>query len=254
MHLFDILYLDGTDLSRQPLSVRQDVLRTAVHWSDRVRPTASRPGKGIESWQRACEVGEEGIVGKRLDSPYVPGRGDAWVKIKCVGRQEFAIGGWTDPQRSRVGLGALLVGYYEGDRLRYAGKVGTGYTREVLLDLRKRFDELGQKANPFDDGEPPVGEGVHWVEPKLVAEIAFAEWTQNGLLRQPRYEGLSPDKAARECRREAAAPVAAGRAQAEEAAPIRTGEKTMPLDEYRAKRDFGKTSEPSADGSKPHKR
>ena len=135
------------------------------------------------------------------------------MKIKCVGRQEFVIAGWTDPQRSRVGLGALLVGYYEGDRLRYAGKVGTGYTREVLLDLRKRFDGLGRKANPFDDGEPPLGEAVHWVEPKLVAEIAFAEWTQNGLLRQPRYEGLRPDKAAIECRRERPAPAAAVRPQ-----------------------------------------
>ena len=165
-------------------------------------------------WKRACEAAEEGIVGKRLDSLYVPGRSDAWVKIKCVGRQEFVIAGWTDPQRSRVGLGALLVGYYEGDRLRYAGKVGTGYTREVLLDLRKRFDELGQKANPFDDGEPPLGEAVHWVEPKLVAEIAFAEWTQNGLLRQPRYEGLRPDKKAIECRRERPAPAAAVRRNA----------------------------------------
>ena len=154
-------------------------------------------GKGVEALRRSCEAGQEGIVGKRLDSRYVPGRSDAWVKIKCVGRQEFAIGGWTDPQRSRVGLGALLVGYYEGERFRYAGKVGTGYTREALLDLHSRLDELGQAANPFDDGAQPVGDGVHWVRPQLVAEVAFAEWTQNGLLRQPRYEGLRPDKSAR---------------------------------------------------------
>src|SRR5206468_898857 len=107
---------------------------------------------------------------------------------------------WTDPQRSRVGLGALLVGYYEGGKFHFAGKVGTGYTREVLLDLRRRFDEMGHAANPFDEGDPPAG--AHWVEPRLVAEIAFAEWTQNGLLRQPRYEGLRPDKPAKECRRE----------------------------------------------------
>src|SRR5205085_9791281 len=142
--------------------------------SDRIRATEANPAGGTESLRRACEASEEGIVGKRLDSPYVPGRSDAWVKIKCVGRQEFVIGGWTDPQRSRVGLGALLVGYYEGGRLRYAGKVGTGYTREVLLDLRERLERIGRNASPFGDGEAPDGEGVHWAEPRLVAEIAFA--------------------------------------------------------------------------------
>ena len=192
LYAFDVLYLDRFDVTRLPLARRRELLGEAVAWSDRIRLTASVPAKGIEEWRRACEASEEGIVGKRLDSPYVPGRSDAWVKIKCVGRQEFVIAGWTDPQRSRVGLGALLVGYFEGDRLRYAGKVGTGYSRDVLLDLRRRFDELGRKANPLDDGEPPLGEAVHWVEPRLVAEIAFAEWTQNGLLRQPRYEGLPP--------------------------------------------------------------
>ena len=163
------------------------------------------------------------------------------MKIKCVGRQEFAIGGWTDPQRSRVGLGALLVGYYEGDRFRYAGKVGTGYTREVLLDLRRRFDEMGRAANPFDEGEPPAGEGVHWVEPELVAEIAFAEWTQNGLLRQPRYEGLRPDKSAQRLPPRAAESAAAVRRRSSDPPgrrpPCRWRNTT-------AKRDFTKTREP----------
>ena len=248
-YLFDILYLDGADLRRRPLSGRREVLRDAVAWSDRVRLAESEPGRGIESWRRACEAGEEGIVGKRLDSPYLTGRSDAWVKIKCVGRQEFAVGGWTDPQRSRVGLGALLVGYYEGDRFHFAGKVGTGYTREVLLDLRRRFDAMGPAANPFDEGEPPGGEGVHWVRPELVAEIAFAEWTQNGLLRQPRYEGLRPDKSAGECRRE----------RPKSASTVGTGPTpgaiAMPLEEYNAKRDFEKTREPAgARGKKSHKR
>jgi bifunctional non-homologous end joining protein LigD len=250
LYVFDILYLDRSDVTRLPLSHRQELLNEAVDWSDRIRRTASVPGRGIEAWERACEAAEEGIVGKRLDSPYVAGRSDAWVKIKCVGRQEFVIAGWTDPQRSRVGLGALLVGYYEGDRLRYAGKVGTGYTREVLLDLRKRLDELGRKANPFDDGEPPLGEAVHWVEPRLVAEIAFAEWTQNGLLRQPRYEGLRPDKKSIECRRERPAPAAAVR----DADPTRPGDNAMPLEEYNKKRDFTKTREPSgSEKAKAHK-
>jgi hypothetical protein len=119
-----------------------------------------------------------------------------------------------------------------------------------LLDLRKRFDELGQKTNPFDDGEPPLVEAVHWVEPKLVAEIAFAESTQNGLLRQPRYEGLRPDKKAIECRRERPAPAAAVR----NAALTRPGDTAMPLEEYNRKRDFTKTREPSGSKkAKPHK-
>ncbi|MDB5312390.1 MAG: ykoU [Gemmataceae bacterium] len=247
LYLFDVLSLDRFEVTRLPLARRQALLRDAVTWSDRVRLTESTQARGTESFRRACEAAEEGIVGKRLDSLYVPGRSDAWVKIQCVGRQEFVIGGWTDPQRSRVGLGALPVGFSEGDQLRYAGKVGTGSTREVLLALRRRFDEPGRKANPFELGEAPTGEGVHWVEPKVVAEIAFAEWTQNGLLRQPRYEGLRPDKAARDCRRESPPPT--------EAVPIRTGETKMPLEEHRAKRDFKKTSEPSAgEGPNPHER
>ena len=118
LYAFDVLYSDRYDVTRLPLSRRQELLDEAVDWSDRIRRTASVPGRGIEAWKKACEAAEEGIVAKRLDSPYVAGRSDAWVKIKCVGRQEFVIAGWTDPQRSRVGLGALLVGYYEGDRLR----------------------------------------------------------------------------------------------------------------------------------------
>jgi bifunctional non-homologous end joining protein LigD len=248
LYAFDVLHLDGSDLTRSPLSRRQALLRDAVGWSDRIRRTASAPGRGIEAWEEACAAGEEGIVGKRLDGLYVAGRSDAWVKIKCVGRQEFVVCGWTDPQRSRVGLGALLVGYYEDGRLHYAGKVGTGYTREVLLDLRRRLEELGRRTSPFEGGDPPDGGAVHWVEPRLVAEIAFAEWTQNGLLRQPRYEGLRPDKKASECRRERPAPAEIVRA--ESGAP-KTGGDPVPLEQYKAKRDFAKTREPS--GSKKAK-
>jgi bifunctional non-homologous end joining protein LigD len=148
-------------------------------------------------------VGAEGIIGKHVDRPYVEGAA-WWVKIKCVGRQEFVVGGFTDPQRSSVGFGALLIGYYsdDGQRLIYAGKVGTGYTCEVLLNLRARLDTLEQYASPFDAGDLPHGSQVHWVRPQLVAEITFGEWTQNGLLRQPRFEGLRTDKMPRECRRE----------------------------------------------------
>src|SRR5205814_1670432 len=219
-------------------------------WSDRVRWTEYEAKNGKALWRQACAEGQEGIIGKHAQSRYVGGRSDRWVKVKCVGRQEFVIGGFTDPQRSRVGLGALLVGYYseDGQRLLYAGKVGTGYTQEVLLDLRRRLGELERRQSPFDQGSPARDGPVHWVQPKLVAEIAFAEWTQNGLLRQPRFEGLRPDKAARDCRRERPAPAAAVRAHADEVAPDSKGETAMPLEEYVAKRDFAKTSEPSADG------
>jgi bifunctional non-homologous end joining protein LigD len=202
--LFDILYLDRHDLTSLPLEDRKELLRQAVRWSDRVRWTEYQAGNGTALWRQACQEGSEGIIGKHRASRYTGGRSSWWVKVKCVARQEFVIGGFTDPQRSRVGLGALLVGYYsdDGRRLLYAGKVGTGYTKEMLLDLRKCLGRLEQPRCPFDDGDPPTGAHVHWVRPQLVAEIAFGEWTQNGMLRQPRFEGLRPDKRPKECRRE----------------------------------------------------
>jgi bifunctional non-homologous end joining protein LigD len=252
LHLFDILYLDGDDLTGRPLEERKRLLRDAVRWSDRVRWTEFERANGTALWRQACRAGEEGIIGKHLQSRYPGGRSDRWVKVKCIGKQEFVIGGFTDPQRSRVGLGALLVGYYsdDGKQLRYAGKVGTGYTRETLLDLRERLGRMEQRESPFDEGEPPRGEHVHWVRPRLVAEIAFGEWTQNGLLRQPRFEGLRPDKAPRDCRRERPRINTNG-----PAAPApEPGDSTMPLEEYNAKRNFRKTSEPAGRAGKGHRR
>ncbi|HMC90207.1 MAG TPA: non-homologous end-joining DNA ligase [Gemmataceae bacterium] len=204
IYLFDVLYLERYDVRGLTLEERKKLLHDAVRWSKQVRWTEFHKERGIVLWREACRAGLEGIIGKHLQSIYVPTRSSNWVKIKCIGRQEFVIGGFTDPQRSRVGLGALLVGYYDdaGKRLLYAGKVGTGFTHEVLLDLRKRLDKIEQVTCPFDAGDPPRGTQVHWVQPRLVAEIAYAEWTQNGLLRQPRFEGLRPDKKPHECRRE----------------------------------------------------
>src|SRR5205085_8859623 len=138
------------------------ILRKSVKWSDRLRWTEMTREKGRELLRNMCKRHGEGIIAKRIDSPYVGGRSDAWLKIKCIGRQEFVIGGFTEPQRSRVGLGALLVGYYDdaGKRLLYAGKVGTGFTHEVLLDLRKRLDKIEQVTCPFDAGDPPRGTQV----------------------------------------------------------------------------------------------
>ena len=244
--LFDLLWLDGRDLTGEPLAARKRVLREAVAWSDQVRWTEFSEGEGKALFRDACRRGDEGVIGKLLTSPYVARRDPAWVKVKCLGRQEFVIGGFTDPQRSRVGIGALLVGYYDGDRLAYAGKVGTGYTRETLLELRRRLDKVLRSKPPFDAGDPPVGPGVHWTRPEMVAEIGFTEWTQNGLLRQPRFEGLRTDKRPRDCHRE--------RPRATES-DIREAEVSMPrakkfvspeaLDEYGAKRDFRETREPA---------
>jgi bifunctional non-homologous end joining protein LigD len=258
VYLFDLLYLDGYDLTGLPLVKRKELLRKAVRWSDRVRWTPSEKEAGVRLLNDACRDEQEGIIGKHRESRYVQGRSDWWVKVKCIGRQEFVIGGFTEPQRSRVGLGALLVGYYDdrGGALRYAGKVGTGYTRETLLDLRRRLDRIEQRANPFASGEGPRDGGVHWVRPRLVAEIAFGEWTQNGLLRQPRFEGLRPDKKPTECRRERpkmneSNPAGPARNGLARSIPPH-GDNSMALEEYRAKRDFHKTAEPPPHPGKSH--
>jgi bifunctional non-homologous end joining protein LigD len=153
-------------------------------------------GEGARFFALACRSGLEGIVSKRRDQPYLPGRGHAWLKIKCVQRQELVIGGFTEPEGSRVGLGALLVGYHDAGRLVYAGKVGTGYTQRMLVDLRARLDPLVQPASPFEPEPPRAWTGRHrrWVEPVLVAEIAFGEWTADGRLRHPSFQGLRLDK------------------------------------------------------------
>jgi ATP-dependent DNA ligase len=161
------LYVDAYDLRNLPLKDRKALLRETVHWSHQVGWTQYQAETGKALWQQACHEGSEGIIGKHLDRPYVGKRSPWWVKVKCIGRQEFVVGGFTDPQRSRLGLGALLIGYYsdDGQRLIYAGKVGTGYTHEVLLDLRARLDTLEQHLSPFHAGDLPHGPPIHWVTP-----------------------------------------------------------------------------------------
>jgi bifunctional non-homologous end joining protein LigD len=149
----------------------------------------------------ACEHGAEGIIAKRADSRYVSARSSDWLKIKCLRRQELVIGGYTAPQGSRERLGALLVGYYDGKELRYAGKVGTGYDRRTLQHLHERLAPLHRSTSPFSAASVPGGE-IQWVAPKLVAEVGFSEWTSAGLLRHPRFLGLRDDKPANQVRRE----------------------------------------------------
>jgi bifunctional non-homologous end joining protein LigD len=203
-YVFDLLYTARYDVRSLPLIERKKLLRDAVKWSKRIRWTEFNPRDGVRLFREACRRGEEGIIGKRLASSYISKRSRDWVKIKCVNQQEFVIGGFTDPQGSRAGVGALLVGYYQPDgrTLVYAGKVGTGFNREMLLDLRRRLTRLEQSESPFQKGNPPRGPAVHWVKPELVAEIGFTEWTQNNMLRHPRFEGLRTDKKAGEVRRE----------------------------------------------------
>ncbi|HVT60409.1 MAG TPA: DNA ligase D [Thermoanaerobaculia bacterium] len=207
---FDLLYLDGYDLRQAPLEARKEALRTLlegagqgpIRWSDHVI------GQGEDFFRQACSFGLEGIVAKRLDLPYRSGRSKDWLKVKCLERQELVIGGFTDPEGARVGFGALLLGVYDdGGALRFAGKVGTGFTQRSLHELRERLDRLEQAKPPF--AGPPRGaaaRGVHWVAPRLVAEVAFTEWTADGSLRHPTFQGLREDKPPTEVRREGASP------------------------------------------------
>jgi bifunctional non-homologous end joining protein LigD len=201
LYLFDCLFYEGIDLKGLPLLDRKKVLRDVVWYDGPIRFTPYRTTGSEAMYRDACAKGAEGIIAKRAESRYVSGRSTEWLKIKCVQQQEFVIGGYTQPQGAREHLGALLVGYYDGGKLRYAGKVGTGYDRDTLEMLYRKLVPLHRRTSPFAPGPVPGGE-VQWVTPKLVAQIGFGEWTEAGLLRHPRYLGLRDDKIAREVRRE----------------------------------------------------
>jgi DNA ligase D-like protein (predicted ligase) len=200
-YVFDLVHLDGYDITRVELILRKGLLTNALTFRDAVRFEAHRNTKGEAFYREACAKGLEGVIAKRRDSEYSPGkRSPDWLKFKCVNEQEFVIGGFTDPAGSRVGFGALLVGYYERGRLRYAGKVGTGFDTETLVNLRRKLDARKTSRSPFAD---EVKErGAHWVKPELVAQIGFSEWTRDGKLRHPRFLGLRTDKAATDVVRE----------------------------------------------------
>jgi DNA ligase D-like protein (predicted ligase) len=198
---FDLLHVDGQDARRLPVKARKRLLRNAVPFAEPLRYTSHRVAAGIEAYQRACRLGQEGVIAKRLTSTYAGGRSKDWLKFKCVRDQELVIGGFTAPKGSRTGFGALLLGYYDGDELVYAGKVGTGFDTKILTALHLRLQELEQPENPF--ARPRVRErDVRWVAPELVAQIAFSEWTRDGALRHPRFQGLRSDKSGRDVIRE----------------------------------------------------
>lgn len=194
-YLFDVVYAEDQDLRRLPLLERKQVLRLLLSFGGPLRFSTHRTGKGEAHWQEACKKGWEGVIAKRADSPYRSGRTRDWLKFKCENAQEFVIGGYTDPQGGRAGFGALLIGYYdEAGRLVYAGKVGTGFDQRMLRSLHAALRGIERGSAPFTGGEVPRS-GVHWVEPRLVGQVGFSEWTTGGQLRHPRFLGLRDDKA-----------------------------------------------------------
>jgi bifunctional non-homologous end joining protein LigD len=200
-YLFDLLYLNGYNLRQTPLLHRKALLKEAFDFRDPLRYTEHRERDGKAYYRDACHKGLEGVVAKRADSAYVSRRSRDWLKIKCWEEQEFVIGGFTDPKGGRIGLGALLLGYYKGGELRYAGKVGTGFDSSLLVRLSKELSSMEIKRSPFAE-EVKAGKGVHWVRPKLVAQVSFTQWTPGGRLRHPRFLGIRQDKDPRKVVRE----------------------------------------------------
>jgi bifunctional non-homologous end joining protein LigD len=197
-HVFDVLWLDGRDLRTLPLDARRAVLDTLP-----LRPPLQRvaPLDVPRPWEHACREGWEGVIAKRRDSPYEPRRSRHWLKMKCEAIQELVVGGFTEPKGKRVGLGALLVGYFDGDDFVFAGKVGTGLDGTLLLSLRSRLGALEVASPPFTRGTGLPRLGAHWARPEVVVRVAFIEWTVHGKLRHARLLALREDKAAREVTR-----------------------------------------------------
>ena len=218
-YAFDLPYVDGHDLREAPLVARKDALRAVVGKNALIRYSDHVEGNGPGFFAQACKLGLEGIISKRADSPYQAVRGRNWQKVKCNLRQEFVIGGYTEPQGSRQGFGALLLGVHDGKALRYCGKVGTGFNDAMLASLFAKLQKLAADASPFVN--PPTGaEGrrARWVKPELIGEVTFTEWTRDGTLRHPSFEGLREDKRARDVIREIPA-----HERAETSAPVSEG-------------------------------
>ncbi len=200
-YVFDILHVNGFDVTGVPLEVRKEILKHALsgehHGS--IRYSASIEGSGREVIDKACHLHLEGIVSKRRGSPYRPGRGVDWLKVKCSKREEFVIGGFTKPSGSRSHFGALLLGYHDqGKKLVYAGRVGTGFNEKTLGTLHRKLSKLVQRGSPFSNLSGTTGDArdVSWVKPMLVAEVEFSNWTDEKLLRHPSFQGLREDKPA----------------------------------------------------------
>jgi bifunctional non-homologous end joining protein LigD len=202
LYVFDVLWLGGYDVRALPLRTRKRLLKGALQFHGNVRWTQHRNKDGETLFKEACRKGWEGLIAKRADSPYVTTRSKDWLKFKCEHGQELVIGGYTEPRGSRVEFGALLLGYFEDGRLNYAGKVGTGFDTETLHELGAQLRDLTRSDAPFANPGTIKERHVTWVEPRLVAQVGFTEWTRDGRLRHPRFLGLRDDKAATEVVRE----------------------------------------------------
>jgi ATP-dependent DNA ligase len=198
-HVFDILWLNGRAVTSMPLEDRRALLAQLPFEPPLRRVELLRDDK---PWERASREGWEGVIAKRRGSPYEHRRSKHWMKMKCEASQELVVGGFTDPRGTRVGLGALLVGYYDGDDFVFAGKIGTGFDTKLLLDLRKRLDAIELSKSPFTKAEGLPRLRAHWVRPEIVVQAAFIEWTAHGKLRHPRLLGVRFDKHARDVTRE----------------------------------------------------
>ncbi|HKW01392.1 MAG TPA: RNA ligase family protein [Vicinamibacterales bacterium] len=200
-HVFDVLWIDGRDVTGLTLEERRKLLASITF---RLPVARVRPLDDDKPWERACADGWEGVIAKRRDSIYEHRRSPHWLKMKCEASQELVIGGFTDPRGARVGLGALLVGYFEKQDFVFAGKVGTGLDTKMLKDLRAKLDAAELQTPAFTKGTGLPKKGVHWVRPQIVVQVAFIEWTGHGKLRHPRLLGIRIDKAARDVVRERA--------------------------------------------------
>jgi DNA ligase D-like protein (predicted ligase) len=194
LYLFDITYLEGYDLTALPLRSRKKILHALNARDDSIRVTAHRNEHGRAYYKEACEKGWEGVIAKDAGAAYTHGRSRKWLKFKCTASQELVIGGFTEPQGERQGFGALHVGFYRDGKLRYAGKVGTGFDDAFLQKWRKKMDDIRQEKSPFADFGDADGDFHHWIKPELVAEIGFNEWTDDDKLRHPRFLGMRDDK------------------------------------------------------------
>jgi len=182
-HVFDVMWIDGRDLTELPLEERLAVLRGLSLTRPLARVT---PIDDPQPWERAAREGWEGVVAKRRGSPYEQRRSRHWLKMKCEAAQDLVVGGFTDPQGARVGLGALLLGYYEGGDFVFAGKIGTGFDTKLLLELRRRLNALELPGSPFTKAKGLPRLRAHWVRPEIVVQVGFIEWTVHGKLRHPR--------------------------------------------------------------------
>ena len=223
--VFDLPYVDGHDLRATPLTARKATLQTLLEGApDGLRYSEHVATAGADYFTAACRLGLEGIISKRADSTYAGVRSRDWLKVKCEQRQEFVIVGYTEPGGVRSGFGALLLAVREEGRLRFAGRVGTGFDEKAVKTIRARLDEIAVETPPALERAPrgAAARGVHWVRPQLVAEVRFAEWTRDGTLRHPSFQGLREDKPASEVVRETPQPVARRKAAAE-AGSVRIG-------------------------------